>query len=404
MTDLETRVRDTLTDHAGAAGAWQISGSALRATAAQRRRARRLRATTALGAAAAAIVVVAGVSLGSGGGTDGAPLPAATDRPSTGPTTSPTTRATGSAEPWPELLQVPIGDDLVQQALVQFALGDSRLLASATLPRSGDTVLVFQEQLRGDHNSAVAQTVTVHRSKLLAGTLTLYRSDADLVAQPARDGDGSTLVVVAAPGSDADAVEVTTSLPGKAIDVRTAGLRGGLAMVELPGAQSATRLRLLRQGTTIVDSIPGDYNLGESVPRPLGRVVAETGKYERVQVRTNGRSACRVTVTDLEGLNPLLTPWNPIDEGCVTIDPGKLQLLIPEDRRYSSVAGVAPDGTAAVRLTWRSGSDTDVTEIPVRAPGGDIRAFIDQSAHPPDQLTRVEALDADGQVLATALP
>ena len=42
-----------------------------------------------------------------------------------------------------------IVDDLVQRAFSQFALGDSKLLASATLPRSGDTVLVFQEQLQG---------------------------------------------------------------------------------------------------------------------------------------------------------------------------------------------------------------------------------------------------------------
>ena len=403
MTHLETRVRDTLTDRAGAAGPWQVSGSALRATAADRRT-RRLRAMTAAAATAAAVVVVAGVSLGSGGGTDGAPLTGSTDRPSTGPTSSPTTEATPPVEPRPELLQVPVADDLVQRARSQFALGDSELLASATLPGSGDTLLVFREQLQGDDTGTVVQTVTVHRSELLAGTLTLYRPDADLVAQPARDGDGSTLVVIAGQARDADSAEVTTSLPGKDIEVRTADLRGGVALVELPGAQSATRLRLLRQGTTVADSIPGDYHLDESVPRPLGRVVAETGEYERVQVRTDGRSACRVTVTDLEGLNPFLTPWNPIAEGCATIDPGRLQLLVPDDRRYSSVAGIVPPGTESVRLTWRSGSDSDVTETPVRNPDDEVPAFIDESGRRPDQLTRAEALDAAGNVVATVLP
>jgi hypothetical protein len=403
MTDLETRVRDTLTDRAGAAGSWQVSGPALRSTAARRRHTRRLRAATAVGATAATILVVAGVSLGSGGGTDGAPLPGATDRPSAGPTSSPTTRATGSAEPRPELLQVPVADDLVQQALSTFAMGDSELLASATLPGSGDTALVFREQLQGDDDLIAVQTVTVHRSDLLAGTLTLYRSDDDLVAQPARDGDASTLVVIAPPGSDADSVAVTTSLPGEDIDVRAADLRGGLAMVELPGAQSATRVRLLRQGTPVADSIPGGYHLGESVPRPLGRVVAETGKYERVQVRTNGRSACRVSVTDLEGLNPFLTPWNPIDEGCATIDPGRLQLLVQDDRRQGSVAGLAPTGTAVVRLFWRVGKGTESNDVRVTRSGGVI-AFIDTSLRSPDQLIRAEAWSSDGDVLATALP
>ncbi|HET9945114.1 MAG TPA: hypothetical protein VFR56_05645 [Actinomycetes bacterium] len=402
MTDLETRVRDTLTDHAGAAGPWQVSGSALRATAAHRRT-RRLRAATALGATAAAIAVVAGVSLATGGGTDGAPLPGATDRPSSGPTSSPTTEVTGSAEPRPELLQVPVADDLVQQAVSTFALDDSELLASATLPGSGDTLLVFRGQLRGDDSGAVVQTVTAHRSELRAGTLTLYRPGADLVAQPARDGDGATLVVIAPPGSDADSVDVTTSLPGKDIDVRSADLRDGLALVELPGAQSATRLRLLRQGTTVLDSIPGDYHFGASVPRPLGRVVAETGEYERVQVRTNGRSACRVTVTDLEGRNPFLTPWNPIDEGCVTIDPDRLQLLVPDDRRSSSVAGLAPTGTSVVRLVWRVGKDTESNDVRVTRSGGAI-AFIDTSMRSPDQLIRAEAWSSNGDVLATVLP
>jgi len=399
MTDLETRVRDTLTDHAGVAGPWQVSGSALRATAAHRSRTRRLRAATAVGATTAAIVVVAGLSLGSGDRTDGAPLPGATDRP-----TGPTTRATGSAEPRPELLQVPVVDNVVQQALSKFAMGDSQLLASAVLPVSGDTVLVFREQLQGDDNGTAVQTVTVHGSELLAGTLTLYRPGADLVAQPARDGDGSALVVIAAPGSDADSVEVTTSLPGRDIEVHTTDLRNGLAVVLIPGPQSATRLRLLRQGASVADSIPGDYHLGRSVPRPLVRVAAETGVYQRVQVRTDGRSACRMTVTDLDGNNPFLTPWNPINERCATIDPGRLQLLIPDDRRYSNVAGVAPDGTATVRLTWRSGSDTDVTATEVPNLRDEVAAFIDASGRRPDQLTRAEALDADGNVLATALP
>ena len=401
MTDLETRVRDTLTDHAGVAGEWRLPGELLRGAAADRASSRRRTAAVVASALVVAGVVVA--SLGTRGASDRAPVPGGTDRPSNGSTSSPPTKATRSAEPRPELLQAPVADDLVAQAVSTFALGDSELVATAVLPGAGETVLVFRERLRGDDSSAAVQTVTVHRKELRAGTLTLYWPDADIIAQPARDGDGSTLVVVAPPGSDADSVEVTTSLPGEDIDLRSADLRDGLAMVELPAAQSATRLRLLRRGTAVADTIPGDYHLGEGVPRPLGRVVAETGDYERVQVRTNGRSACRVTVTGLDGANPFLTPWNPIGEGCATIDPDRLQLLAPDDRRYSSVAGLAPDGTDVVRLYWRVGKDTESNDVGVTRSGGAI-AFIDTSLRRPDQLIRAEAWSADGDVLATALP
>lgn len=392
MTDLETRVRDALTDHASAAGEWRVSGSDLRVAAAGR--ASTQRRTAALAAVAAAVVAVAGVALGTGGARDSAPPPGVTDSPTSGPTT---------AVPRPELLRVRVADEVVQKAVVTFGLGDAQLLATATLPGSGDTLLVFRDRSQVGNPSTVVNTVSVHGDQLLAGTLTLYRPGDDLVAQPARDGTGATLVVIAPPDSDADELEVTTSVPGQEVQVETGSLYHGLALVPLPSAQSATRLRLLRQGTTVTDSIPGDYHLGESVPRPLERVVAETGEYDRVQVRTDGQTACRVTVTDLDGLNPFFTPWNPIDEGCTTIDNEGLQLLAPDDRRYSSVAGLAPAGTDVVTLFWRVGKDTESLDMPVTRAGGAI-AFIDTSGHRPDQLIRAEAWSRQGEVLATALP
>ncbi len=134
-------------------------------------------------------------------------------------------------------------------------------------------------------------------------------------------------------------------------------------MLRLPSPTSATRLRLLHEGSVIEDRIPADYHLSDSVPRPLGRVVVSTSSHQPVQVRTDGRSACRLTTRGLEPPPVFVLEWNPFDEACATIDPSKLQLLIAEDARYSSVAGVAPPGTGFVRLHWRNG---DVTDVPSR--------------------------------------
>jgi len=211
------------------------------------------------------------------------------------------------------------------------------------------------------------------------------------------------MVVIAPAGSEADSVEVTTSLPGKDIKTRMASLDGGLAMVPVPSPHNVTRLRLVHAGAPEQDRIPGSFYLPDSVPPSLARVAAAEGDQQQTQVRTDGRSACRLTVNGMEGPASPSLAWDLIDDACAPID-GDLHLLIAEDRRYSSVAGVVPVGTTTVRLTWRSGSDTDVTETPVRNPSDDVPVFIDESGHRPDQLTRAEALDADGDVLATALP
>lgn len=390
-TDLEQRLHDELHDRAGDAGGWRHGGAAVRRTAAANR-ARRLRTGAAVAAAAAVLTVIAGISLGAGGRPDSAPA-----FPTGGPTSTPTDAATG---PRPDLLQVPVSEDVVQKARMDLALGNSQLLATAMLPRSGDTVLVFRDQQEGDDPRTVVQTVTLHGGRLLAGTLALYRPGDDLVAQPARDGDpdGATLVVVASRETEADSIELTTSLPGKDIRVRVASLRGGLALLTLPSPVSATRLRLTHEGSTVEDRIPGDYYLGDSVPRPLGRVVLTTGGFQPVQVRTDGRSACRFTAHGLEPPDVLVLPWNPIDEACVTIDTSKLQLLIAEDARYSSVAGVAPPGTGFVRLHWRNG---DVTDLPVA--DDEVPAFIDTSGHRPDRLTLAQAINTAGDETARVI-
>ena len=387
-TDLERRLHEELHDRAGDAVAWRQGGATIRRTAAANR-ARRLRTGAVVAAAASVLAVIAGISLGTDGRPDSAPA---------GPTSTPTVTdaATG---PRPELIQAPVSDAVVQKAMQDFAFGPAELLATATLPRSRDTVLVLTSQLEGARFTFV-QTVTMHGDRLLAGTRATYRP-GDLIAQPARDGDGndSSLVVVAPRGTEADSVELTTSLPGKDIQVRIAGFVDGLAMLTLPSPTSATRLRLLHEGSVIEDRIPADFNLSDSVPRPLARVVVATSSYQPVQVRTDGRSACRFTTRGLEPPTTMVLEWNPFDEACVTIDPTKLQLLIAEDRRYSSVAGVAPTGTGFVRLHWRNG---DVTDVPVA--DDEVPAFVDTSGHRPDLLTLAQAINTAGDETARVEP
>ena len=387
-TDLERRLHDALHDRAGDAAAWRQGGATLRRTAAAHR-ARRLRTGAAVAAAASVVVVIAGVALGTGGRPDSAPA---------SPTSSP--RVTDAANgPRPELIQVPVSDGVVRRAMRDFALGHAELLATATLPRSGETVLVITSQLDGAAFTFV-QTVTVHGDRLLAGTRATYRP-GDLIAQPARDGDGneSSLVVVAPRGTEADTVEITTSLPGKDIRPWLVDLDDGLASLRLPSPVSVTRLRLLHEDSVIEDRIPGDFNLSDSVPRPLGRVVVSTSSHQPVQVRTDGRSACRLTTRGLEPPPVFVLEWNPFDEACATIDPTKLLLLIAEDARYSSVAGVAPPGTGFVRLHWRNG---DVTDVPVA--DDEVPAFVDTSGHRPDRLTLAQAINTAGDETARVEP
>ena len=157
-----------------------------------------------------------------------------------------------------------------------------------------------------------------------------------------------------------------------------------------------TRLRLLHEGSAIEDRIPADYYLSDSVPRPLARVVVSTSSHQPVQVRTDGRSRVPFHHARPGAARRFVLQWNPFDEACVTIDPSKLQLLIAEDARYSSVAGVAPPGTGVVRLHWRNG---DVTDVPVA--DDEVPAFVDTSGHRPDRLTLAQAIDTAGDETAT---
>jgi hypothetical protein len=387
-TDLEQRLHDELRVRAGDAGPARTAGGTVRQVALARRT-RRLRAGAVVGSALLAAGVVVGVVTCA---RDRRPEELPPAQPTCSPTSSPTTATD-------ELVRVSVPPDVLEEAYALMGAGRPELVAAAALPGSGDPVLVFTGVMQPDQQTVV-HTVTVHDGQPQAGTVTFYRSWDHLIAQPARDGTGATLVVVAPATSDADTVEVTTSLPGKDIRVRRVALDGRLALVPLPSPQSATRLRLLRGDAPLEERIPGDYYLAGSLPRPLARVVvATTGAVQAVQVRTDGVTACRMTVAGFESPDVLVLPWNPIDDACARIEPAALQLLIAEDRRYSSVAGVAPQGTDVVRLRWRDG---DVTDVPVAV--DEVPAFDDTSGHRPDRLVLAEALDRSGTVIAQARP
>jgi hypothetical protein len=386
-TDLEQRLRDELRGRARDAGPSRTSGGAVRHTAAVRR-GRRLRAGAVAGTAALVTALVAGAVITAGGGSPD-DLPAL-------PTSTPTSSPTGSSTTSEDVVRVQVPPAQLERAYALMSAGRPPLLAAAALPRSGDTVLVFQQ---GIADRTVVRTVTLHDGKPLLGTLAFARSWDQLVAQPARDGAGATLVVVVPLGSHADSVEVTTSIPGKDIRTGRVDLDGRLAMVPIDPGASVTRLVQLHGGSVVEDRIPGDFHLSPSVPRPLARVVVSAGTTQLVQVRTDGVTACRLTTNELESPDVVVMEWNPFDEACARIDPSGLRLLIAADRRYSSVAGVAPTGSVDVRLHWQNG---DVTNTPVAV--DEVPAFVDTSGRRPDRLVLAEALGADGTVLAQARP
>lgn len=384
-TDLEQRLHDELRDRARDAGPLRAGGSTVRQAAAVRR-GRRLRAGAVGVSAVLVAAVVTGVVTVAGNGRP-------EDLPPAQPTGSPTSSATG-------LIRVAVSPDVLEQSYLLMGAGRPELLAATRLPRSGDTVLAFDSESPSSDHRTVVYTVTVHDGEPTAGTLAFYQPWDELVAQPARDGDGSTLLVVAPATSGADSIEVTTSLPGKDISVRRVALDGRLTLVPLPSPQAATRLRLLRGDAPLDDRIAGDFHLPGSVPRPLARVVVATdGAAQAVQVRTDGITACRMTVGGLSTPDAFVQEWNPFDDACTRIAPAGLRLLIAADRRYSSVAGVAPRGADVVRLHWRNG---DVTDVPVAR--DEVPAFIDTSGHRPDRLVLAEALDRSGTVMAEARP
>jgi hypothetical protein len=275
-------------------------------------------------------------------------------------------------------------------------------VVSVRLSESGRVGVLLADRTGGD---LAVTTVTLESAgagaEAVSGTSGRYASWSSLVAQPIRDGDRTRLLVLLPPKSGDTVVATSSSLNGRLVTDEQF-VQDRLAVLSATAPDAVTRVQVLRQGRTVVDTIPAASYLGEDVPRTLERVVAVSGgpPSQPVQVRTDGRTACRLTVGGWWDGAPHV-PWNPFDDACAPVD-GRLHLLLAEDRRYSSVAGLAPPGTTDVRLYFRSGSDDDMREVTVTTRGG-VTAFVDSSGHRPDNLVRVEAI-RDGDVIATAAP
>ena len=386
--DVEARVRAELAARAADAGVLPVTGTALRDTA-RRRRTARLR-TGAVAVAVVAVVTAGAVAL-RGPTKDAAPTPV--QQPSTTTTTAP-------ARPDPAWLQVPLTDPAYQQVLAATG-GDSQAtpLLTARLPSGRVVVLVATERV--DPRLWVAGATLGSDqpgASAVSGTSGHFPSYSSLIAVPVRDGDRTVLVVLL-PGRLGDTVEATTSRPGEPVRRTSAFVHDRFALVPVTSPESVTRVRVLARGRAVVDTIPAGSLLGPDVPRTVDRVVTTSAgpPTQPVQVRTDGRTACRLTVGGFWD-GPAYVPWNPFDAACAPVD-GRLHLLLAADRRYSSVAGLAPAGAATVRLTWRDGS---ATELPVAH--DDVPAFVDSSGRAPLRLVRAEALDQQGLVLASAVP
>jgi hypothetical protein len=384
--DLEARVRAELAARAADAGVLPVAGAALRETA-RRRRTARLRAGALVVAAVAA--VTAGAVALRGPANDSAPTPV--QQPSTTATTAP-------AAPDPAWLQVPLHDAAYQQVLAATG-GDSQAapLLTARLPSGRVAVLVATERV--DPRLWVAGATLASDqpgAHAVSGTSGHFPSYDSLIAVPVRDGDRTVLVVLL-PSRLGDTVEATSSLPGQPVRRTSAFVHDRFALVPVTSPEAVTRVRVLARGRAVVDTIPAGSLLGPDVPRTVDRVVTTSGgpPNQPVQVRTDGRTACRLTVGGFWD-GPAYVPWNPFDAACAPAD-GRLHLLLAADRRYSSVAGLAPAGAATVRLSWRHGSPT---ELPVTADSV-APAFVDNSGRPPLELVRAEALDASGTVVAS---
>lgn len=305
--------------------------------------------------------------------------------------------------PNPSWLRVPLTDDMKARTIAA-AGGDSSgaPVVSVRLPRSKRVVVMLASRSQGDLR---VSTVTLDSDRpaaaTVSGTSGIYPSYSSVIAQPVHDG-ASTLLLVLLPHVVGDTVVATSSVPGRTMRRTSAFVTDRLALVPVTSPDSVTRLLVLREGRTVVDTIPAGSLMGGDVPRTLERVVATSGAPapRLVQVRTDGRTACRLTVGSWWD-GPAPVAWNPFDEACAPIN-GGLNLMLADERRYSSVAGLAPPGTTSVRLYWRSGADSAVTDVPVTTDSG-VTAFIDTSGRRPDQLVRAEATRA-GDVIATVLP
>jgi hypothetical protein len=388
MNDLETRLRDEMSTRASETSQWSTPGAALRAVATQRR-AKRLRATAVAASVLAVVAIAAGGVVARQAANNSDPDPARGT-----PTNAPT--KTGG------LQQVELTPQMLAAA-VSATSGDSfdTLHVALRSPWTHDTVVVLNRGLPEPGGLRLATASISRDGTVRRGTEAIHRwgSPTDVIAQPVPDGDGAALVVLVPRVFDNDTVEVTTSEPGKEPEITTVPLRAGAAVVPITRPDTVTRLRILRDGTELYDDVPAAWYLADDVPRDLDRIAVSSGlgASQSAQVRTDGTRACRFTVGGFWPNGGKAVPWDPFDEACARID-GSLQLLLADDRAYSTVAGVAPPGTGFVRLHWRNG---DVTDLPVAA--DEVPAFIDTSGHRPDQLTLAQAINTSGDETARVL-
>lgn len=377
-------LRDELRQSADDVGVWAGGGAEIRVLADQGRSRRRRIAGFAVLAAAAAVAVIGMTA------PQAAPEPEPVDLP-----------ALLTAKPDPAWTDVELTPDMKAAAIA--AVGDDRklrTLVSTRLPDSKQVVAV----LATDDSDGGAQATTVTfdsdapGADVRRGTTAHYFSTAGLIAQPARAGRRSVLVVTLPPNVG-DTVQVTSSIPGQPLERTSAFLHHRLAIVPVRKPAAVTRLQVLRRGQVVVDTVPAGSLLGPDVPRTLDRVVASAGPaVQPVQVRTNGRVACRITAGGYWPRGPALAPWNPSDSACADID-GGLQLLLAADRHDSTVAGVAPSAARVVRLHWADGQRTEI-----RTSGLEANAFVDPQVRRADLLVRADAVAADGAVVGSAIP
>lgn len=247
-----------------------------------------------------------------------------------------------------------------------------------------------------------AYTVTLDGTTPLPNTYTEYGDVDAVIAQPVRDGDRAELLVLTPKPGDGEVVEVTIGRPGQAPSTVSRPIIGQIALVPLPAPNLVTELRVLRGGQDVEVGIPGGSLLKPDAPIRLPRIAASVGSNSfeiSSQLRTNGRVACWVGAPGFEPNDQFIVGWNLYESGCAPAD-GDMHLLLPDDRQYGGVVGLAPEGAERVTLTWRNGTTTDVPVV------GDetVTGFADPTGERADHLVRAEALDGDGDVIATEEP
>lgn len=406
MSDLETRVRDTLTDHAGAAGDWRVPGEVLRRAAADRASSRRR--TAAVAASALVVAGIVGVATWSGDG----PRDAAPAEPSPSPSSTETRPAD---EPDPAWLQVEVTDDLLARARDAAGVDGTWRPVASTDRWAGNVVVALGNEQTVDADRQVSVvTVTfdtdIASAPARSGTKGTYGSWSEVIAQPTkvRFGDWRAALVVLLQPDETLTVTAINGGVGQTPRAASGAVEGGIALIPMMFGPPEELTGLILGGSDGSDTTVVPLPIGSMAEQPESSsapvIVASTagGEPQVVQVRTTGDVACRMTIGSWWDGPPQL-PWNAFDVACATIDNEGLQLLLADDRMYSSVTGTAPVGTSFVRLFWRVGKETESSDVPVTRSGG-VVAFIDSSKHRADQLIRAEAWNDQGDVVATALP